>query len=362
MAEARVPNPLVEQFKKGGVAKELRLMAAQGALPLGPVDLLDLLQHLLADSEQEIREQAQQTMAGVAKDELLPIGKDRTTPPQILGWILGNREEFDVLEGVLQNTSTTDEAIEAHAPTLRMELAELVVINQVRLLRRTSLLVALESNPNLNNDQKRRLRELRESFKIGAEHEEKPKPPEPEPVAPAPPPQAVVEAAPEPEPLTEEELIARTLDPEEQKQPEKISLVRRLYTMSTKDKLITALKGDRQARAMLVRDPNRLVATAVLGSPNVTEAEIENFAGMRNVSDQILRIIGNHRDWTKKYTVVANLVKNPRTPLGISLGMVSRLNPRDLKSIAMDKNVPEVIRKQAQKFIKGPQPGQPARH
>ena len=94
----------------------------------------------------------------------------------------------------------------------------------------------------------------------------------------------------------------------------------------------------------------------------MAEAEIENFAGMKNVSDQILRTIGNHRDWTKKYTVVSNLVKNPRTPLAISLGMVSRLNPRDLKSIAVDKNVPEAVRKQAQKFVKGPQQGGPARH
>jgi hypothetical protein len=366
MAEVRASNPLVEQFKKGGVAKDLRLMAAQGALPLGPIDLLDLLQSLLGDSEQEIREQAQQTMAGLPKDELLPIGKDRTTPPQILAWMLANREEPDLLEGVLQNTTTSDDAIEAHAATLRMELAELVVINQVRLLRRTSLLVALEGNANLNSDQKRRLRELRESFKIGAEYEEKPKPAEPKPVA-APPPEPVLQAAPEPiaepEPLTEEELIARTLEPEEQKQPEKVSMAKAMVTMTTKDKLIKALKGDRQWRALLIRDPNRLVASAVLGSPNVTDAEIESFAGMKNVSDQILRTIGNHRDWTKKYNVIANLVKNPRTPLGISLGMVSRLNPRDLKAIAVDKNVPEGVRKQAKKFIKGDGDSkQPGRH
>jgi len=367
MADVRASNPLVEQFKKGGVAKDLRLMAAQGALPLGPIDLLDLLHSLLGDPEQEIREQAQQTMGGVPKDELLPIGKDRTTPPQILAWILANREEPDVLEGVLQNTTITDEAIEAHAATLRMELAELVVINQVRLLRRTSLLVALEANPNLNNDQKRRLRELRESFKIGAAYEDKPVPREPEPVAPPPPPEPAVEAAPEPipepEPLTEEELIARTLEPEERKQPEKVSMAKAMVTMTTKDKLIKALKGDRQWRALLIRDPNRLVASAVLGSPNVTDAEIESFSGMKNVSDQILRTIGNHRDWTKKYNVIANLVKNPRTPLGISLGMVSRLNPRDLKAIAVDKNVPEGVRKQAKKFIKGDGDSkQPGRH
>ena len=363
MAEARAPNPFVEQFKKGGVAKELRLMAAQGALPLGPVDLLELLQFLLADADEGVREEARKTLAGIPSQELLPIGKDRNAPARVLGWILANRDEADLLESVLQNTTTTDEAIEAHAPTLRMELAELVVINQVRLLRRTSLLVAIESNPNLNNDQKRRLFELRETFKIGAEYEAAPKPPEPEPVAAvAEPTSAPPEIPVEPEPLTVEDTLARALDPEEQRQPEKLSLARRIYGMSTKDKLITALKGDRQARAMLVRDPNRLVATAVLGSANVTEAEIEGFAGMKNVSDEILRIIGNHREWTKKYNVVSNLVRNPRTPIGLSLGMVSRLNRRDLKSIATDKNVPEVIRKQAQKFIKGPAAGQPAQH
>ena len=74
---------------------------------------------------------------------------------------------------------------------------------------------------------------------------------------------------------------------------------------------------------------------------------------MKNVSDEVLRQIGNHRDWTKRYGVITNLVKNPRTPLAISLGMVSRLNPRDIKSIAVDRNVPEAIRKQAQKFVKG---------
>jgi hypothetical protein len=66
----------------------------------------------------------------------------------------------------------------------------------------------------------------------------------------------------------------------------------------------------------------------------------------------VLRQIGNHREWTRHYAVVANLVKNPRTPVPISLGMVSRLNPRDLKSLSTDRNIPEVIRRQALKFVR----------
>ena len=96
----------------------------------------------------------------------------------------------------------------------------------------------------------------------------------------------------------------------------------------------------------------------MLGSPRITEAEIESISAMKNVSDEILRTIGNHREWTKRYTVLNNLVRNPRTPVGIALSMVPRLNPRDIKGIAVDRNVPEPVRKQAQKFVKGQQPGQ----
>jgi hypothetical protein len=125
--------------------------------------------------------------------------------------------------------------------------------------------------------------------------------------------------------------------------------------MNTADKLITALKGSREERAILIRDPNRLVSSAVLGSPRITDAEIESISAMKNVSDEVLRKIGNHREYTKRYAVVSNLVRNPRTPVGIALTLVSRLNPRDLKGVSVDRNVPEAIRKHATKFVKSVQ-------
>jgi hypothetical protein len=152
--------------------------------------------------------------------------------------------------------------------------------------------------------------------------------------------------------ISEDEAIVRYLSDEERKETEKVNAVQKIYRMNTAEKVITALKGNREDRAILVRDPNRIVSTAVLGSPRLTESEVEAFAGMKNISDEILRQIGNHREWTKKYSVMANLVRNPRTPLAISLGMVSRLNPKDIKSLAFDRNVPDAIRKHAQRFIK----------
>jgi len=350
MAEARAVNPLVEQFRQGRVPRDLRLMAAQGALPLGPADLADLLEFLLHDVDEEIRNGASASLLAIPAAELRPLARDRSSAPGLLAWVLTRREEPELQEAVLQNATLPDEAIEARAAALPEELAELVVINQVRLLRRTTLLEALEQNQNLSKDQRRRLRELRESFHIG---EQPPAPaPAPPPVAPPPEP---VEAEPEPAPpATEAEAIAQYLGDDEQQDDKKISTVQRIYRMNTAEKLIAALKGSREDRAILVRDTNRLVSSAVLGSPRLTDVEIESFAGMKSLSDEVLRKIGSHREWTKRYGVVSNLVKNPRTPLAISLGLVSRLNPRDIKGLSVDRNVPEVIRKQAQKFIKGP--------
>ena len=181
MAEARAVNPLVEQFRQGRVPRDLRLMAAQAALPLGPADLADLLEFLLHDVDQEIRDSASNSLGAFAVDETRPLARDRSSQPGLLAWIFTNREERELQEIVLQNTTLPDEAIEARAATLPEELAELVVINQVRLLRRTSLLEALERNQNLSKDQRRRLRELRESFHIGEQ------PSEPAVAAPPPP-------------------------------------------------------------------------------------------------------------------------------------------------------------------------------
>ena len=350
MAEGRATNPLVDQFRRGSVPRDLRMMAAQGLLPLNPVDFTELLHHLLSDSDPGIRETAGATLGAIPEREMLALARDRDTPVGVLAWAVAHRSEKEIREAALQNPSTPDETIEELAGELPESLAELVVINQVRLLRRTSLLVALEGNAGLSADQRRRLRELRESFHIGEKPVEPPPPPPP-PAEPQPP---LEELPPDDVMMTEAEAIARySLAPDEQQDEAKVSAVQMVYRLNTAQKVIAALKESREVRAILVRDPNRIVSSAVLGSPKLTEPEIESFAGMRGVSSEILRTIAGNKDWTKRYGVVSNLVRNPRSPLPIALNLVPRLNPRDLKMISVDRNVPEVIRKHAAKFIRG---------
>ena len=128
-----------------------------------------------------------------------------------------------------------------------------------------------------------------------------------------------------------------------------------LSSLSIVQRMKLAMKGTRAQRAQLIRDSNKLVAAAVLSSPKLTETEVEAFAKMANVTEEVLRAIAMNRSWVKNYGVIAGLTRNPKTPPGISMQMVQRLNERDLKMLSTDRNVPEAVRLAAKKFLrKGP--------
>lgn len=127
-----------------------------------------------------------------------------------------------------------------------------------------------------------------------------------------------------------------------------------LSNLPVGDRLKLAMKGTREQRAQLIRDTNRLVAAAVLSSPRLTEAEVEGFARMANVSEDVLRVIGSNRSWMKNYAIVVGLARNPKTPPAISMHLLHRLNERDTKMLAIDRNVPEALRIAArQSLLKG---------
>ena len=119
--------------------------------------------------------------------------------------------------------------------------------------------------------------------------------------------------------------------------------------MTVPEKMKCAMKGTREMRSILIRDPNRMVAAAVLSCPKVNPAEVEAFAKMGNVSEDILRTIANTRAWTKAYGVVLSLVKNSKTPVALSMNLMQRLTESDVKKISTDRNVPEALRLAARK-------------
>jgi len=139
------------------------------------------------------------------------------------------------------------------------------------------------------------------------------------------------------------------VDPEEEKQ----STVTKLAAMSIAERMGAAMKGTREERAILIRDPNKIVSVAVLSSPKVTEAEVEAFAKMGTVSETILRTIGTTRAYLKNYNIVSALVKNSKTPPALSMNLLNRLNDKDLRQLATNRNVPEIVRVTARKHLQG---------
>jgi hypothetical protein len=128
---------------------------------------------------------------------------------------------------------------------------------------------------------------------------------------------------------------------------ERISIINRIMKMGMKDRAKLAMKGDREARNILIRDPNRVIAQAVVNNPRITEQEIEKIASMRAVSEDILRQIANSRQWSRLYPVVHNLARNPRTPIANVLSILSRLQLKDLAGLSKNRNVSDAVRRQA---------------
>jgi hypothetical protein len=137
----------------------------------------------------------------------------------------------------------------------------------------------------------------------------------------------------------------------------RLSSTQELAAMTFPQRLKAAVKGTREQRAVLIRDPNKLICASVLSSPKVSIPEVESFAKMQNVSEDVLRIIATNRAWLKSYGVILALTKNPKTPLQLSMQLMTRLTTKDLAKLSVDRNVPEALRIQSRKKVVANQSG-----
>jgi len=252
MMESGFRSPLLDFFRRGDVARDVRLVAAQGALAPRAHEQLGLLVLLISDPDPEIAATAEATLQAIPRE---------------------------ALEGFLARSD---------APT-----------------------------------------ELVEFFHARGIHPG----PTPSPSADEP----MIDTEPESKPEDEEE--------------DSTSVLQRLAAMNMPQRLKRATKGTREERAVLIRDPNKMIAVAVLSSPKLTTTEVEAIARMANVSDEILRIIAMNRAWMKNYNVVWALAKNPKTPVPLSLNLLPRLAEKELRTLSSDRNVPDILRITARKKI-----------
>ncbi|MCX7829902.1 MAG: hypothetical protein N2445_02420 [Acidobacteria bacterium] len=376
-------HPLVEQILSGKVPDAVKKAASRGALPIPREDQIELWACLRNDSDPEVKVQCRQNLASVPFEEWQSLLKEHSFRKEFFDFVakvLARDERLAIL--ALRNKSISAFTVEDMAKNAPSSLIDTILDGQARLLECPGIIVALLNNPNLNSSQGRRIFDLAEQFfrnhptipkiieeKLGlkiaiADAKYVPKPEQPPQTKEEKAAEAVAEFAEEPveeiretiEPVKPEEDEAEEVPlpkeafKEELVQEEVKNLYQKILKMSVPKKVELALKGNKEARGILIRDSNKVVQEAVINSPKITEQEIETIAKMRNLPDELLRKIAMSNEWLRKYNVVKALASNPKTPLPIAINLIQRFTDFDLKFLMKDKNVSEALRKEAKRI------------
>ena len=120
--------------------------------------------------------------------------------------------------------------------------------------------------------------------------------------------------------------------------------------LSIPAKIRAATLGDAFVRNEAIRDPVRMVATAAIKSPGVTDIEVARYARNQALAEDVIRFIAQKREWTKMYGVKVSLCRNPKTPISESARMLPFLRERDLTEIVRSKGIPSAVVAQARKL------------
>ncbi|HEV7923291.1 MAG TPA: hypothetical protein VGR02_21115 [Thermoanaerobaculia bacterium] len=345
---------VISLIESGSYPRDVILTIARGYLPLGQEDLVAVLAYLAASGDPEIAETAQVALADVPARIVVAVAGSETTPAQHLGMIMRASRDPVVLEAAIRNRSTPDAAVVELAGRADPGVQEVIVINQARILRAPEILSALLSNARLTPDARRRALETREEFfeKVRPVSEEGEPIGEPTDEIAVEPLDAIADLLQQAEQAAEPAPAGPTIDllETEKKDGRARAVWARLQKMTVAEKVLLAFRGDRMIRMLLVRERNKIVATAAMRNPRITQNEVESIAGMRNVEEEVLRIIGSRREWMSKYPIMLTLARNPKAPVGLVIPLINRLVLRDLKGLKDDKGVSEIVRLTARKF------------
>ena len=391
-SEISSTNPVVHAIISGSAPQPARLAAARGMLPLQQSDLLEVLVALAAGNDAQIAAAAKETLQAETPEDLLVAASAADTAPSVLAYLATQRDgKQEIHEATILNTRTPGEALATLAATTpHSSLLELITINQQRLVRSPEIIDAILSNPACGGEAERRARETRKEFFekergarqiadelrargqtaaaeffdaaelttgagelsledawLIAQHIEVSDAELDDSWLPAERyEELITETAADMSANAQRIIESERLESGEVK-AERVSLIRRVMFMNTKARMKLAMKGDREARSILIRDSNKVVSSAVVNNPRITEQEIENIASMRTVADEVLRLIALNRSWARSYPIIHNLARNPRTPIPTVMNVLPRIRTKDLLNLSQNRNVSETVRRQA---------------
>ncbi len=394
-------NSVVRSIADGSAPKAAQIAASRGMLPLPQIDLIEALVILARSEDQEIAQNAEKTLKSQGKDQLKDIIASPNAAPSVLDYMAQQDTlSGDIYQLVIANPKTPRQSIVEFAKRTRNgDLLEVVSLNQQLLISTPELIDAIISNSNHTSEALRRASEIKKEFfekergakqiadelraqgkEAAAEFIEDSEfsaslsdDPDASDLSIA---DAVLlaeymevpddeiddswlsleyieeiyeETQEERDAIVDKILGEMRLD-DENISNERISVLNRIMRMGVKDRMKAAMKGNREVRNILVRDPNRIIAQAVIQNPKITDQEVEKISTMKTVPEDVLRKIAKDRKWARNYLIIHNLAKNPRTPIGNVMNILTRLQMRDLIAINKNRNVPDAVRRQANRL------------
>ncbi len=308
---------VIEDLRHGRATRERKLAVCTTGAHLPPVDRAEILAVLAHDPDELISVKACEGLANDSPDIFVQALAKENVLPQLISYAAKTlADKPAVVEALLRNKHCAGEHLVSLVPRLTAPQVATLMEELDRVSASLALAHALEHSPHLTADHKHILQELRSAALLD--------------------PTRLAELAEEAEP-----------DPVRRQ-----TLLQQVSKMNVSQRVQFAMKGSGEARRTLIRDSNKVVQRAVLQSPRLTDQEVEAYANMTNLTDEILRLIATNRNFRKNYAVVRNLMNNPKTPLDVTLHMLPMLNVIDLKKLTSNKNVPETLRTSAIKLQK----------
>jgi hypothetical protein len=307
---------VLEDLRHGRATRERKIAVCTGGAHLAPADRAEILTVLAGDADEMVSARAQDAILSQPVESFVEALKREQVLPALLAYAAKNlADKPGVCDAMVQNKNCPAEQLVPlvrHLSTLGIQA---LMEELDRISESPALASALEHSSSLTVDQKNQLHELHG-----------------------------------PDNLIDEAALAEAAAAAESDLARRQTLIQRLAKMTVAQRVQFAMKGGSEARRTLIRDSNKVVQRAVLQSPRLTDQEVEAFAAMTSLTDEILRLIANNRAFRKNYSVIRNLMNNPKTPLDVTMHMLPMLNAIDLKRLTSNKNVPETLRTTAAKL------------
>jgi hypothetical protein len=391
--EVNSTNPTVRAIIAGTAPRPAQVAAARGILPLSQSDLLEVLVALSRTDDAEIAQTALATLTAQDRSSFQSLFESAEAAPRVLDFFAAHDNlPREIHVAILTNPKTPVSSIVNFArSTANGELLELIALNQQLLIQNPAIIEAIIANPYRTAEAERRAQETKREFFekergaqqianelraqgrdaaaefieqaefaenleasglsledaiLLAEHIEVPDSEVDDSWLALEHIEELYEESEEQRAAVVNKILSE-LSLEDEVSSERLSMINRVMRMGIKDRVKLAQKGDREARNILIRDSNRMVSQAVISNPRITENEVEKIAAMRTVPEDILRQIGNNRNWARNYSIVHNLARNPRTPIANVMTILTRLQLRDLAALSKNRNVSDAVRRQA---------------